>query len=642
MKRSLLTLLISVLFITAQVYSQSNLQIPVFKVVAPDLLAIENENDERAKQGLLYRIGLAVPVQLDIYKDGIWLNDGNGNLVYQIQISSPGAQGLNICFDEFTIPEKAELRIYHPTTNQLVGPYTSENNSEDGLLVSGTIVGDHCVLELIIPESAVGDLKLHITDVGYFYRNADPMAVLSGKNLGDSDACEVNAACTEGTSWGNQKRGVAMVQVKEGAFFGLCSGSLVNNTANDCTPYFMLAQHCGAAASAADFRAWVFYFEYESVGCTNPGSEPSTVNVTGSVKVAASGTISDVQNSDFILVIIKARPAVSANAYYNGWNRNSTASTGGGVCIHHPSGDIKKISTYSATLTSDDWNGQSPANSHWRVVWIATSNGHGVTEGGSSGSPIFNSAGLIVGDLSGGSSFCTSPSSPDYYGKFSYSWSSCGITPQTQMAPWLDRSATSATTLTGLDNTSCPAASLPVADFTASNVWPVITTEVVTLTDASTNTPFYWQWVITPTTFAYTGGTNAFSQNPQVTFSGLGVYTVLLSAANTAGYAIRNKLSYIKVGNIGIETHEDNPIVIYPNPATDILFVNLGNNVWDIDNITISIVDLNGKFVLVERMNSSNANTISVPLPVDIASGIYVVKITDGKNIKTEKLEIKK
>lgn len=639
MKKLLLLLIFSILLFSGVGYSQSNSQIPVFNVPSPDLSAIKKEDEDRAKQGIMYRIGIVIPVELNIYKDGQWLNDGNGNLIYNIEISSAGAEGLSILFDEFTLPEKAELRVYNPTTKYIVGPYTSEQNTEDGSMITGTVLGDRCIMEVVIPANAVGELKLHVNEVGYFYRNADPMAVLSAKNLGDSDACEVNGACSEGASWTNPKRGVAMVQVKEGAVFGLCSGSLINNTGNDCTPYFMLAQHCGAGASPADFRAWIFYFKYESTTCANPGSEPTTSNVTGSLKVAASGTTSIVSKSDFVLCILKSRPVSAANAYYNGWNKNNTASPSG-VGVHHPSGDIKKISTYSATLTSTTWDGTP--NSHWRVVWVATANGHGVTEGGSSGSPIFNNSGLIVGQLSGGSSFCTSPSSPDSYGKISYSWSSCGATPQLQLAPWLDRTGTGATTLTGLDN-SCTATSVPVVDFTASNIYPLVTTEVVTITDISTNSPFAWTWVITgPGTATYTEGTTANSQNPHLTFSAAGAYTVVLTAANTGGYGLKTKAAYIHVGNIGIENEDQNPIILYPIPARDMLYVNLGTNIWNLDKTTISIMDLTGKYVLVERMINANANTLSVQIPESIASGFYLVQITDGKNIKTEKLEISK
>lgn len=609
-------------------------KVAVFQVPAPDRDALSMEDDERNKQGVMHRIGVPVAIDFDIHKDGTWSHDEQGNLIYEIKFVSQGALGLNVSFNEFTLPEASQLRFYNNQTNTLIGPYTEEHSTEDGFMTTAIIKGEYCIMELIIPASAQGELKLDVNEIGYFYRNIDPYE--GTRALGDSDPCEVNVNCSEGASWTDESRGVARILVKDGGF-GWCSGSLVNNTLNDCTPYFLTAQHCGAGASASDFRQWVFYFKYEGAGCSDPASEPITSNVTGSVRVAASGTASTINKSDFLLLILKNRPVASANAYYNGWSKSTTASSSG-VSIHHPASDIKKISTYSNTLTHTTWDGTP--NSHWRVTWVATANGHGVTEGGSSGSPIFNNSGYIVGDLSGGGSFCTATSQPDAYGKFSYSWSSCGATAQLQLAPWLDKNSTNPTTLTGKDN-NCAAGTLPTVDFVASNVYPLVSTEVVTLTDQSTQSPFYWQWVISPTTYAFTGGTNAYSQNPQVTFSATGNYTVTLYVANTAGYNYKAKASYIHVGGIGFEEEVTTPVVMYPNPATDVLYINLGENSWNLDLASVTIMDLTGKYVLVEKLNT-NANIGTINLPSNLASGMYIVRVTDGTHETIEKIEINK
>jgi hypothetical protein len=53
---------------------------------------------------------------------------------------------------------------------------------------------------------------------------------------------------------------------------------------------------------------------------------------------------------------------------------------------------------------------------------MATETDHGVTEGGSSGSPIFSPSHQIIGTLTGGGSYCTTPTSPDYYGRMAKHW----------------------------------------------------------------------------------------------------------------------------------------------------------------------------------------------------------------------------
>ena len=135
------------------------------------------------------------------------------------------------------------------------------------------------------------------------------------------------------------------------------------------------------------------------------------------------------------------------NAYWNGWDANNTATTGG-TGIHHPAGDIKKISTFSGNTVSSSW-GSTP-NTHWRLIWTANANGHGVTEGGSSGSPIFNnSSGRIVGTLTGGGSYCNATNQPDFYGKVSYHWISNGTTNNRRLKPFLDPANTGALTQNG-------------------------------------------------------------------------------------------------------------------------------------------------------------------------------------------------
>ncbi|MEI6455262.1 MAG: T9SS type A sorting domain-containing protein, partial [bacterium] len=91
----------------------------------------------------------------------------------------------------------------------------------------------------------------------------------------------------------------------------------------------------------------------------------------------------------------------------------------------------------------------APSLAHWRVTWIATPNGHGVTEGGSSGSPVFDSGGHIVGTLTGGDSSCDSLNSPDYYGRFSYHWDKNGTDSTKILKYWLDPDNTNTMILNG-------------------------------------------------------------------------------------------------------------------------------------------------------------------------------------------------
>jgi hypothetical protein len=230
------------------------------------------------------------------------------------------------------------------------------------------------------------------------------------EKINESDPCEVNVNCSPvGDPWQDEKRGVARIYVVEGAQVGWCSGSLINNTAQDCKPYFLTALHCGVNATTANMNQWKFYFRYEAVACTNPTAVGTLANyfVNGCLRIADSADGGGNSGSDFLLVrlgnannentVINNLKSANFNAYWNGWNASPTPTTGG-ASIHHPAGDIKKISTFSGNTISTQWG--SATGSHWRVTWTANTNGHGVTEGGSSGSPLFDAAsGNIIGTL---------------------------------------------------------------------------------------------------------------------------------------------------------------------------------------------------------------------------------------------------
>ncbi|MDO4756760.1 MAG: protease, partial [Parabacteroides sp.] len=142
----------------------------------------------------------------------------------------------------------------------------------------------------------------------------------------------------------------------------------------------------------------------------------------------------------------------SYNVYYNGWDRSDKAATFG-VGIHHPSGDYMKISTFKKTATSHTWSSDNNVfgaiKAHWNVTFSATANGHGVTEGGSSGSPLFNQNKLIVGTLSGGNSTCKYPEGTNYYGKLYYHWDKYSKSDTARMDIYLDPIKSGVTQLAG-------------------------------------------------------------------------------------------------------------------------------------------------------------------------------------------------
>jgi hypothetical protein len=116
--------------------------------------------------------------------------------------------------------------------------------------------------------------------------------------------------------------------------------------------------------------------------------------------------------------------------YLAGWDRSDVAPASS-VIVHHPAGDVKKISL------DDD----PPAKSagFWRILdWE-----QGVTEGGSSGAPMFDPAGRFVGNLDSGGSTCIVPTDDDFATRLAHAWPA--------LEPYLDPRGTGQLVLDGLD-----------------------------------------------------------------------------------------------------------------------------------------------------------------------------------------------
>lgn len=514
-----------------------------------DLIRSEDLMDE--KNGQMMKIARLLPVDLTVENSGTWTDLENGKSIWQLRLSSVGATACAIHFESFALPQGSELFVYSTDKKEVLGPYTSEDNNDGAQYAIGLLSGNDVILEYIAPmqKSITGEISIVYPDLqifaySYVYRGSELFGLKEkDTGFGASDACQVNANCPEGDNWRTQQKGIARIYAVDGMTAGYCSGTLINNTRGDQTTYFLTADHCGGEASTISLNQWIFRFNYESAGCTT-GSEPTYNSVTGCSR-KARGPLNG--GSDFLLLQLNTTATNIKNigGVYNGWSRSTSASPSG-VSIHHPSGDIKKISTYTSTLASSTYNGGTgnvgASNAHWRVYWAQTATNHGVTEGGSSGSPIFNNNGLVVGTLSGGLSYCDATNQPDLYGKMSYHWTSNGSDPSEQLEYWLDPDGTGATTCDYLD----PNAIGLIAEFSGSPT-TVAAGSQVSFTDMSTG------GTITSRSWSFPGGSPSSSTatNPTITYNTPGTYNVSLTVNTGTETDTETKTGYITVTNGG-------------------------------------------------------------------------------------------
>eukprot|EP00005_Dracoamoeba_jomungandri_P006448 CAMPEP_0174261638 /NCGR_PEP_ID=MMETSP0439-20130205/11683_1 /TAXON_ID=0 /ORGANISM="Stereomyxa ramosa, Strain Chinc5" /LENGTH=444 /DNA_ID=CAMNT_0015346145 /DNA_START=31 /DNA_END=1365 /DNA_ORIENTATION=- len=391
------------------------LPVPIFTLVPESLDKWIAEGEaESVNKSVPLRFGYPFSnVGINMKDSGSWTIIPNGEeklRVWRVGIESPGAYSINLILDRFNLKEGGKLFLYNKERDMLIGAFTEKNNKPHGGLGIQPVKGDHIFLEY--SEPVTGDDvqgEISIGSVIHAYRNFFGDQPQQKKCFGCSGSCNINVECAVGQEWKDQIRSVAMILSSGG--FRLCSGSLINNLINDPAPYFLTAYHCLGGE-----ENWIFMFNYQSPTCQGKQDGPTTNTVSGSTLRASGPT------SDFALLELDESP--NFDVYYSGFSAESTAATEA-VGIHHPSGDVKKISFDDGPLVSSEWNA-APVGTHWKV----TSWDDGTTEPGSSGSPIFDQNQRIVGQLHGGTASCYSQTY-DLYGKVAWSWTS-------GLKDWLD------------------------------------------------------------------------------------------------------------------------------------------------------------------------------------------------------------
>lgn len=406
----------------------------------------------QVSQGAPLKVGTLIDTDLTIDNSGNWTTLPDGNKIWQLRIQAKDAIALMLSFKDFYIPENGKLFVYNTDKTQVIGAFTYQTNPPTKEYATEFLAGDDIILEYEAGNDTGEQPRISIDAIGYGYNHLYISRTKADTGPGASGSCMVNINCEEGDAWQTEKNGVCLMTLIIGQYIYYCSGSLVNNTAENLKPYILSAYHCidlDEAVTQSDLNKYTFYFHFERTSCENTSAAASYKTITGCKKVAG---IPIDGGSDGLLLLLNQNIPEHYNVYYNGWDRSNTAAKSG-VGIHHPAGDYQKISTFSKEATSGTWYGVDTtigaAKAHWYVIFDQTANGHGVTEGGSSGSPLFNQNKLIVGTLSGGSSSCEKPNLSNIYGKLYYHWDRYSQADTARMDIYLDPDKTGATQLPG-------------------------------------------------------------------------------------------------------------------------------------------------------------------------------------------------
>lgn len=448
MKRFLFTAVLLVVY--AQIFSQSATHIatgtrPLSDV--PQVLLPQQDNKALLEEELALRepgrpIHFATPLDVDIRPEeqGLWETAANGNAVWRLRIKSPSALSLNLGFTRYWMPSAGTLLLYSPDQKRVIGPFAAEDNETHRQLWTPVLHGEELVIEVQLPPAQRPLLDLELKHVQHDFIGFGILNSASG-------SCNLDVICGAADGWAVVDSFRDIIQ--SGAAyhvngFSTCSGALINNARNDCTPYFLTADHCGISTNNAP--SVVVYFNYQNSFCRQPNSSQSGQPGNGMLNQFNSGAIfrAGYGPSDFTLIELDDPLDPQHNPFLAGWNREKVVATRG-IAVHHPGVEEKRISFDNDPLNISGWI-QPTDSTHVEVNdWDI-----GTTEGGSSGSPLFDQNKRIIGQLTGGGAACGNNLS-DLYGWMHVNWTGGG-TPNTRLSDWLDPDNTG---VQQLDGKSC-------------------------------------------------------------------------------------------------------------------------------------------------------------------------------------------
>lgn len=454
------------------VRSSTPIELPPLDI--ENIIAEDSIND--LDKSLPWRYGISRPLVLDFENDGEWtILPNNRGRIWRVGIKSPDAINLSVNFNDFYLPNGAMLHMYNDDQTDVSKTYTNEQNRASKLLGSWYIAGEIIWIEYFEPLNASSDARIEIGNIIHGYRMGQVRQYIT-RGLNDSGACNYDVNCPVGNDFDSKKdilkKTVAILNLGNGY---LCSASLINTTLNDKTPYLLTANHC---LENSDPSFWSVRFNWMS---------PSPICGTGEESLdiqtnfTMSGAVLKANNStsDFALVQLYNDIPNTWDVAFAGWD-NTDDLPSFEIGIHHPNGDIMKICRDDSGAVRENANGTEV----WLIGGVSVGTGDGweigTTESGSSGSPLFNEDGKIIGQLYAGQAFCDGTQNNndyDIYGRFGVSWNT-GNSVQTRLVDWLDPIGTGQTTVETIQNAL---GTVDFEDFGTLDIYPNPANSTITI-----------------------------------------------------------------------------------------------------------------------------------------------------------------
>jgi len=384
-------------------------------------------NAKRVAIGITRPVTVALPKAADLD----W-HDVPGGWAAQAVVRSPDAGALRLSLDLAGVPESVQMVFFGSAwPSRLEGPVSvGEIKDRTQAWWSPVTDGDTQTIEFFVPSGIDPlQLPLRVTGVSHLFATLSSGFHKTTQDIGSSGSCNVDIQCSSlksSQAFLNMRNAVAqMVFVSDdgGGHTGtfLCTGQLLNDTDSTTQiPWFFSANHCfenettplktpAQMQTVANTLTTLWFFE--AATCGSQTVSPNFVQQSGGATYIYNNA-----GADILFLRLASNPP--AGAFYAGWNANALSVGTGIVVVHHPSGDLKKVSVGSVVAETPPQ--PTPAGGA-TTLFHEVKYSSGTTEGGSSGSGLYTFDGSdyqLRGGLFGGGAFCTSPNDSDWYSEF--------------------------------------------------------------------------------------------------------------------------------------------------------------------------------------------------------------------------------
>ena len=374
--------------------------------------------------------------QDDLSPELDWVEMGDGTVVSSVSVTSPGASAMRMGVT-VELPEGGELRFFGgqpdqghddpdypviggedlvpkdaapeslgallakpdsvgagttlPAGEALSGLLFSLKDDTPEIVWSPVVKGDTIGVEITLPSpDAQSGFSFGIEKISHIHDPIDP-ALYEPRRL--DCFTHIDVQCPEARFPKHLADAVASIlfELDDGSY--ICSGTLLNDTSDDTfIPYFLTAHHCVPSQEVArTVEAW-WFFRRGTCGRVEI-DERYTVTYGGGDLLATSLA----QDSS----LLRLEGPMPAGVSYAGWIADPVRHPAVVYGLHHPDGDEMKY-TAGRTLGQGDVDVPDLGTV---VNAIIVRWSHGATEGGSSGSGLFEGEHLL-GALSAGTPDC--------------------------------------------------------------------------------------------------------------------------------------------------------------------------------------------------------------------------------------------